>query len=115
MIFGRNWPLSLDQITNGQSSLKVCFVFLPKSPIRARLIGQIHFLKMLKTNLPKSGNKPKNSANCEHSIFDLGDVEQGLPDKNKSVHFFSIFGASQFREDLLLTFSKSGIVHFPLF
>ena len=74
MIFGRNWPLSLDQITKRQSSLKVCFVFLPKSPIRARLIGQIQFLKMLKANLPKSGNKPKNSANCEHSIFDLGDV-----------------------------------------
>ena len=74
MIFGTNWPLSLDQITKHQSSLKVCFVFLPKSPISLKLIVQIHNLKMLKANLAKNGNKPKNSVNCEHSIFDLGDV-----------------------------------------
>ena len=30
---------------------------------------------MLKANLPKSGNKPKNSVKSEQSIFDLGDVD----------------------------------------
>ena len=39
---------------------------------------------------------------------------QGLPDENKCP-LFSIFGLVPFGEDLLLTFSKSGNVHFPLF
>ena len=39
---------------------------------------------MLKANLPKSGNKPKNSANCEHSIFDLGDGEQTMKNENRT-------------------------------
>ena len=63
MIFCWNWPLTLDQITKRKTRLKLCFVFWQKSPISVRQIVEIHFLKMLKANLCKNRNNPKNRPN----------------------------------------------------
>ena len=91
MIFRCNWPLTLDQITKLKLKLNICFVFFSKkSPISARLIVEIHFLKMLKANLLQDRNNRKNSVKCEHSIVDLGDV--GLTDPNHACLFIALWG-----------------------
>ena len=54
------WPQPQSQ--KRRTRLKTGFVVYQKSPIRARLIKHIHFLEMLKANLPKNENNPKNSA-----------------------------------------------------
>ena len=57
------WPQPQSQ--NRRSKLKTGFVFDKKGPIRVRPKRHIHFLKMLKAKLLKSGNKQKNSARVD--------------------------------------------------
>ena len=51
MIFDRNWPLSLGQITKRKSNLKLGFVLSTKLPTKTSQSGHFHFLKMFKANL----------------------------------------------------------------
>ena len=66
-------------ITKGKDKTQDAFVFSQKSPIRAKLKKHIHFLEMLKANLPKNENNPKNSAKVNR-LFLIWDtmVEQVL-------------------------------------
>ena len=59
MIFDRNWPLAVNQITKPKPNIKVCFVMSAKLPIRTKQRGQLHFLKMLKANLLRDGASQK--------------------------------------------------------
>ena len=51
MIFDRNWPLAVNQITKPKTDIKLAFVVSVKLPLRTKESGQFHFLKMLKANL----------------------------------------------------------------
>ena len=55
MIFDRNWPLAVNQITKRKTDLKLAFVMSAKLPITTNKSGQFHFLKMLKANLLQNG------------------------------------------------------------
>ena len=55
MIFDRNWPLAVNQITKPKTDLKLAFVMSAKLPIRTKKRGQFHFLKMFKANLLQNG------------------------------------------------------------
>ena len=92
MIFGRNWPLSLDQITKRQSSLKVCFFILPKSPIRARLIGQIHFLKMSKPHCSKRRITPNIFIFIWETLHNVSQIENRVFTICRIFWFISAFG-----------------------
>ena len=55
MIFDKNWPLAVNQITKRRTDLKLAFVMSAKLPIRTKESGQFHILKMLKANLLQNG------------------------------------------------------------
>ena len=55
MIFDRNWPLAVNQITKPKTDLKLAFVMSANLPIRTEKSGHYHFLKMLKANLLQNG------------------------------------------------------------
>ena len=61
------WPQPQSQ--NRRTKLKIGFVVYQKGRIRERLNKHIHFLEMLKPNLPKNRNKPKNSAKVNRLFF----------------------------------------------
>ena len=55
MIFDRNWPLAVNQITKPKTDLKLTFVMSAELPIRTKKSGHFHFLKMFKANLFQNG------------------------------------------------------------
>ena len=77
MTFFTKWAngLGLNHKIEGQNSRPV-LLSTKKGPIRARLNGHIHFLEMFKANLPKSGNKHKNSAKVDTFIFVWETLDQ---------------------------------------
>ena len=59
MIFDRNWPLAVNQITKPKTDLKLPFLMSANHPFRTEKRGHLHFLKMLKANLLQNGRAPK--------------------------------------------------------
>ena len=87
MIFDRNWPLAVNQITKPKTNIKVCFVMSAKLPIRTKKSGQLHFLKMLKANLLPNGAAPKILKKVDTFIFIWETLMHGVPKNNYFPNF----------------------------
>ena len=101
------WPQPQSQ--KRMTKLKTLLFSSPKSPIRERLKKHIHNLEMLKANLPKSENNPKNSAKVNRLFLIWETMERLKPQKfGKLWTLYFWFGTCCSRLGLLTFFSEIG-------